>query len=255
MRHFLRLSYDGSAFHGWQRQPGDVSVQQMLEEALSLLLRQDVEIVGAGRTDTGVHAKEMFAHFDGEISGDKERFLRSLNRVIGHEIAVHEIIPVTDDAHARFDALARTYKYFLSSGKNPFMRGRYWECPYVLDTDVMNEAADFLKSVDDFTSFAKLHTDVKTNICKVTEAKWAGFDSPFLNDSSDIVFTITADRFLRNMVRAIIGTLVDVGRGKISLGRFKEIVACKDRCAAGSSAPAHGLFLWHVEYPENIFIN
>lgn len=248
MRKFLKLSYDGSKYHGWQRQPGDTSVQQTLEEALSTVLRRPVSITGAGRTDTGVHARIMYAHFDteGELP-DKRKLLIALNRLSGHGIAVHGIIDVHDDAHARFDATARTYKYFVTFEKNPFLREYAWHSPSPLNLEAMNEASSILLETEDFTSFAKLHSDVKTNICDVTEARW----EPWKNEygTPGAVFTITANRFLRNMVRAVVGTLVDVGRGKLSVEGFREIIRRKDRCAAGNSMPGHALFLWDVVYP------
>lgn len=248
MRRFIRLSYDGSDFCGWQRQPSDPSVQQTLEEALSVILRTPIAVTGAGRTDTGVHARRMYAHFDfeGQLP-DPRRLLNGLNRLVGHSISVEEIIEVHPEAHARFDAVARTYKYFVALEKSPFLYRSSWFCPSDLNIAEMNEAAAILTSVDDFTSFAKLHSDAKTNICRVTKAHWDDWDN--LYGVPGIVFTITADRFLRNMVRAVVGTLVDVGRGKISVPQFMEIIEKKNRCAAGTSMPAGGLFLWDIKYP------
>ena len=243
-RFFLRLGYRGAPFHGWQLQPNAVSVQGEVEKALSTVLRTPISIVGAGRTDSGVNARKMYAHFDFEDDiPDKGRLLVSLNRLVGHDIAVHDIIPVHDGAHARFDATERTYKYFVTFEKTPFFYPLSWYCPNGLDLDRMNEAASMLLRVDDFTSFAKLHSDAKTNICRVTEAEWKmeGLDTA--------VFTITADRFLRNMVRAVVGTLVEVGRRKLTLNDFQCIIARKDRCAAGQSMPGEALFLWDVKYP------
>lgn len=255
MRYFIKFAYNGENFHGWQSQPNAVSVQQKIEEALSIVMRLPVSVTGAGRTDAGVHAREMYAHFDSPFSiEDKKRLLLSLNRLLGKDIAVFDLIPVKDDAHARFDACERTYKYFVTFEKTPFLYPYCWHSPTRLDLDKMNEAASVLLNVDDFTSFAKLHSDAKTNICDVRKAYWdiidKDCDSSFLNLVNDgIVFTISADRFLRNMVRAIVGTLVDVGRGKMSINKFKEIIAKKDRCSAGTSMPAHALFLWEVKYP------
>ncbi len=247
MRYFLRLAYDGTRFHGWQRQPNAVSVQQTIEEALSIILRHPVEITGSGRTDTGVHARETFAHFDtqNQIS-DTGKFLVSLNRLCGRDIAISEVLPVHEDAHARFDAQRRTYKYFVHFKKDPFLQGLSWET-HPLDIDKMNEAASLLLETKDFTSFAKLHSDAKTNICDVTEARWEH------HGEDGAVFTITADRFLRNMVRAVVGTLVDVGRGKTDKEDVRRIIERKDRCAAGTSMPAHALYLWEVKYPPEIF--
>lgn len=252
MRKFLKLSYSGSAFHGWQSQPNAKSVQQTLEEALATILRVPTPLTGAGRTDAGVHARVMYAHFDlntdeaTRIISDKQRFLTGLNRLAGRGISVQDVIDVADDAHARFDATARTYKYFVALEKSPFLQEYAWHCTMPLDVEKMNEAAILLLSTSDFTSFAKLHSDAKTNICRVSEARW----EPWENDYGvpGLVFTITADRFLRNMVRAVVGTLVDVGRGKISLQQFRDIIEKKDRCAAGTSMPGQALFLWDIKY-------
>ena len=242
-RYFLRLAYRGAPFHGWQVQPNAVSVQGEVEKAMSVVLRTPISVVGAGRTDTGVNARTMYAHFDfeGELP-EKGRLLVSLNRLLGRDIAVHDIIPVHAGAHARFDASERSYKYFVSFEKTPFFYPLSWHCPNGLDITLMNEAARLLLDTADFTSFAKLHSDAKTNICKVTKAEWS------LEGESIAVFTITADRFLRNMVRAIVGTLIDVGRGKLSLEGFRRIIERKDRCAAGQSMPGEALFLWDVKY-------
>lgn len=248
MRYFLKLAYDGSGFHGWQSQPNACSVQQTLEDALSLIYGREMKITGAGRTDTGVHARTMYAHFDADsLIPDNRRLIQSLNRLCGRGIAVHDIISVPEEAHARFDALSRTYKYFVIYSKSPFLDRSAWHSPQYLDIRKMNEAAALLLANDDFTSFAKLHSDVKTNICKVYQAAWEPYDNIFAVPG--IVFTITADRFLRNMVRAVVGTLVDVGRGKIDINDFRDIIDRKDRCAAGTSMPAHALYLWDIRYP------
>ena len=242
MRYFLKLSYNGAPFHGWQVQPNAVSVQSTIEEALSTVLRENISIVGAGRTDTGVNARQMYAHFD----YDKEildfgKLINSLNRLVGKDIAIYNIIKVADDAHARFDATARTYKYFVTHQKSPFLYPLSWHCPQSLDYEKMNEACEVLKRHIDFTSFSKLHTDVKTNNCRIDYAHWQ-------KEGEMMVFTITADRFLRNMVRAVVGTLVEVGRGKISVDEFEQIILKKDRCSAGTSMPPQALFLWKVNY-------
>lgn len=243
MRYFLELSYNGTRFHGWQIQPGAVSVQGTIEQALSTILRNPTPIVGAGRTDTGVHARQMFAHVDIEnLPCDVPRFLHSLNSLTGPDIAIHAIHPVHPDAHARFDALSRTYRYFVHNLKDPFLQGLSVRLG-PLDYDAMNRAAARLLLTDDFTSFAKLHADNKTNICRVTHARWERLDD------NRHVFTITADRFLRNMVRAVVGTLVEVGRGKISEEDFNRIILTRDRCAAGTSMPPEGLFLYQISYP------
>lgn len=242
-RYFLKLAYRGAPFHGWQKQPNAVSVQEEIEKALSVVLRSDISIVGAGRTDTGVNARVMYAHFDYDLPlPDKGRLLVSLNRLVGKDIAIHDIFEVAADFHARFDATSRTYKYFVAFEKTPFLYPLSWFCPNRLDIDKMNEAASRLLETEDFTSFAKLHSDAKTNICRVTEARWN------MEGENMAVFTITADRFLRNMVRAVVGTLVEVGRGKMSLGQFEDVISRKDRCSAGQSMPGEALFLWDVKY-------
>lgn len=243
-RYFLKLAYNGAPFCGWQRQPADPSVQQTVEEALSLVLRRDTPITGAGRTDTGVNARTMYAHFDtAEPISDTHRLIGSLNGIVGRDIAIAGIFAVGDDAHARFDATSRTYKYFVHTRRSPFLYPFSWHCHFSLDVAAMNEAARSLLSVADFTSFSKLHSNARTNICKVTKARWEELDE------GRMVFTITADRFLRNMVRAVVGTLVEVGRGKLSLDDFKAIVERRDRCAAGESMPGNALFLWDITYP------
>ena len=244
MRYFIRLGYRGAAYHGWQVQPHDTSVQQTIEEALATLLRVPTPVTGAGRTDAGVNARLMVAHFDVERSiGDVERLKHSLNALLPPDIAIYGIMPVHDDAHARFDATSRTYKYFAVTQKDPFLYPLSWKCPPDLDFTLMNQAAARLLDYTDFTSFSKLHTDVKTNNCRVTHAQWTR------EGDSQWVFTITADRFLRNMVRAIVGTLVEVGRHKMTIEEFCQVIECKDRCAAGTSMPGHALFLWDITYP------
>lgn len=252
MRCFLHLSYRGEPFHGWQRQPNAVSVQQTVEEALQTVLRVPVPIVGAGRTDTGVNARCMYAHFDlPEIENPESRIrnsIQGLNRLCGRDISIHRIIPVADDAHARFDAVQRTYKYFVTTGKSAFLHPLSWHSPSPLDVDAMNDAAATLLQDTDFTSFAKLHSDAKTNVCDVREARWER-TACNLTGEEMLVFTISADRFLRNMVRAVVGTLVDVGRGKMSLLGFRDVVEARDRCSAGTSMPPQALTLWDVRYP------
>lgn len=249
MRYFIRLAYNGGKYHGWQRQPNALSVQQVIEEALSTVLRHPAPITGAGRTDTGVNARTMYAHFDTDNPLDCQRIMKALNRLCGKEIAIYDLFEVNEQAHARFDATERTYKYFISYKKSPFLGDLSWHSPSILDIDKMNEAAHLLTLTDDFTSFAKLHSDAKTNICDVREARWEP-----LPGMEGIVFTIRADRFLRNMVRAVVGTLVDVGRGKLSIDDFRNVIADKNRCSAGTSMPAEALFLWDVSYPETIRI-
>ena len=243
MRYFIRLGYKGAAYHGWQVQPHDTSVQQVIEEAMATLLRVPTPVTGAGRTDAGVNARLMVAHFDAEPPiADHDRLVHSLNALLPPDIAIYGILPVHDDAHARFDAINRTYKYFAVTHKDPFRYPLSWKCPPDLDFDLMNQAAARLLDYTDFTSFSKLHTDVKTNNCRVTLARWAREDGQW-------VFTITADRFLRNMVRAIVGTLVEVGRHKMTVEEFCQVIERKDRCAAGTSMPGHALFLWDINYP------
>lgn len=256
MRYFLELAYNGSPFHGWQIQPNASSVQETLEKNLSIILREDIGVTGAGRTDTGVNAYQMYAHFDSlKTIEDHNRFLLSINSTVGKDIYIKNLFPTHDDAHARFDAIERTYKYFISFKKNCFLRDYFWCSSTSLNIDAMNSAAQLLLETKDFTSFAKLHSDSKTNICDVREAQWTFIkDDPeamnFIGDLNDgIVFTISADRFLRNMVRAIVGTLVEVGKNKISISEFQNIIEDKDRCSAGTSMPARALFLWNIKYP------
>ena len=246
-RYFLYLSYDGAAYHGWQVQPNGDSVQQRLMDALATLLRQPVEVTGAGRTDAGVHARLMVAHFDSPSPLDVALVADKLNRLLPPDIAVHRLRAVRADAHARFDATARTYQYYISTAKNPFNRAYAFRLFHVPDFGRMNEAAQVLMQYTDFTSFSKLHTDVKTNNCRITRAGWTQADE------DTWVFTIRADRFLRNMVRAIVGTLLEVGRGRLSIDGFRRVIEQKDRCKAGTSVPGHALFLTDIAYPDDLF--
>ena len=246
MRYFMRLAYNGANFHGWQTQPNATTVQETIEHAMSTVLRKPISITGAGRTDAGVNAAMMIAHFDCDsMPDDTAPLVRSLNSLLGKNIAIYTIFKVDDDAHARFDATSRTYKYFAHTVKSPFIYPLSWQCNPKLDFDKMNEAAKVLLQYTDFTSFSKLHTDVATNNCRITHAQWEPV-------GEQMVFTITADRFLRNMVRAIVGTLVDVGMGKITKSDFCRIIEQKDRCCAGTSMPGHALFLWDITYPFGI---
>jgi tRNA pseudouridine38-40 synthase len=245
-RYFIYLSYKGTAYHGWQIQPNGVSVQEELARALTTILRYEIEIVGAGRTDTGVHARFMVAHFDASTKLPVNIVSR-LNSMLPCDIAVSDIKAVKPDAHARFDAVSRRYEYVIVTAKNVFEQ-EFAARVNELDIEKMNEAAALLKNYTDFTSFSKLHTDVKTNNCKIYHAQWSKVDD------TKWVFSIEADRFLRNMVRAVVGTLFEVGKGKLSLEQFVEIIQAKDRCKAGSSVPAKGLFLVDIQYPEEIFI-
>ena len=245
MRYFIKLSYFGKNFHGWQNQPNAVSVQEIIENSLSLLLKDSTKIVGAGRTDAGVHAKEMFAHFDTKIIFEKETLMHKLNSFLPKDIAIHDIFSVHDDAHARFDAVSRTYEYWMHNKKNPFLTDLSWHFHKDLDTDLMNIAAKILLNYENFKSFSRTHTDVKTYVCRI--------DKAFFEKKGDLlIFTITADRFLRNMVRAIVGTLIEVGLHKIGLEELQQIIEAKDRQKAGFSVPARGLYLTKIKYPENI---
>ncbi|HUX53859.1 MAG TPA: tRNA pseudouridine(38-40) synthase TruA [Williamwhitmania sp.] len=247
-RYFIELSFDGSEYVGWQAQLNGIGVQQVLDSKLSTIFRENVETVGCGRTDAGVHASYFVAHFNASATDiDLEKTKYQLNKVLPSSIAVFSISPVSPNAHARFDAVERTYRYYLSQHKNPFnSRFAYYFSQHV-DEHKMNLAADLLLPMNDFTSFAKLHSDNKTNICKVYKAHW------HRENENLLVFTITADRFLRNMVRAIVGTLIDVGRGRISPEQLIEIAEEKNRGAASTSVPAHGLFLEDIRYPSTIF--
>ena len=247
-RYFIYLAYDGTNYHGWQIQPNGSSVQECLMKALSTFLRRDVEVIGAGRTDAGVHAPLMVAHFDQEEVLDTVTVADKLNRLLPPDISVYRIRRVKPDAHARFDATARTYKYYVTTAKYPFNRQYRCRVYGALDYDLMNEAARTLFEYIDFTSFSKLHTDVKTNICHISHAEWTKMEG----EDTTWVFTIRADRFLRNMVRAIVGTLLEVGRGKLTVEGFRKVIEQRDRCKAGTSAPGNALFLVNVEYPEEI---
>lgn len=241
-RYFIYMAYDGAAYHGWQSQPNASSVQQTLEQALSTVLRQDISVTGAGRTDTGVHARLMVAHFDVEAAIDTMRLADKLNRLLPADISIYKVEPVSNEMHARFSAKSRRYEYYVTTAKSPFMRQYRYRLYRQPDFALMNKAASQLLRQTDFTSFSKLHTDVKTNICHVTRAEWSQVDDVTW------VFTIEADRFLRNMVRAIVGTLLDVGFGKLTLEGFQNVMQQRDRCSAGMSVPAQGLFLVDVKY-------
>ncbi len=249
-RYFVRLSFVGSRFHGWQMQENALSVQQELSKAFSVILKQDIQLTGCGRTDTGVHARDFFAHCDFlgcESQNEITNLIYKLNRFLSHDIAIKEILPVTSDAHARFSALSRTYEYHISRLKNPFVEGFSYYIFGDLDIDLMNKGAELLMTFVDFSSFSKLNTQVKTNNCNLFAAHWE-------QCGDQLVFTISANRFLRNMVRAIVGTLLDLGRGSIDLSSLEEIINERSRSAAGFSVPACGLFLTHIEYPQGIFL-
>ncbi|KGN68378.1 tRNA pseudouridine(38-40) synthase TruA [Porphyromonas sp. COT-239 OH1446] len=250
MRYFIYLSYNGTAYSGWQTQPNAPSVQETIERALSTILQQPTAILGAGRTDAGVHAREMVAHIDLPLDLEEARHLIfRADRLLPKDIALSRIVPVVPEAHARFSAVGRTYRYYVSREKMPFAQDLVLRMYFDLDIERMNEAASLLPHFTDFTSFSKLHTDVKTNICHVQEAYWRR--DP---ETGMLVFTITADRFLRNMVRAIVGTLFQVGKGRMSPEDFSRVIEAEDRSLAGSSAPAHALYLERVDYPEELFL-
>lgn len=242
MRYFVTLSYDGSRYHGWQVQPNGDSVQARLEWALSLLLRRDISVTGAGRTDAGVHARKMVAHFDSESAVDGTDLCYKLNRLLPQDIGVSRVEQVDDSMHARFSATSRMYRYYIHTKKDPFLRNTSCELHYPLDFSLMNDAAKVLMEYDDFGAFCKAHADVKTTICHVSEAAW------HQTSESAWYFEIRANRFLRNMVRAVVGTLIDVGRGRVTLPAFREIIEEKKRTKAGESMPAHALFLEDVTY-------
>lgn len=241
-RYFVYLKYDGTAYHGWQIQPNASSVQGVLQGALSTLLREDVAVVGAGRTDTGVHARMMVAHFDTVKDVDCAQLVYKLNRLLPRDISVDKAMPVGDDMHARFSALSRTYHYYIHQHKDAFLRHYSCELLYGLDFAKMNEAAALLLEYKDFAAFCKSNTDVKTTLCDVTEARWVR------DGEYSWHFVITANRFLRNMVRAVVGTLVDVGRGRVGKDGFRDIIEGKSRSGAGDSMPGNALFLENIEY-------
>ena len=242
MRYFIYFQYNGANYHGWQRQPNGSSVQATLEDAMSTLMRTPIALTGAGRTDAGVHARYMTAHFDTDTPFDATHLVKRLNVYLPADMAIFGIEQVADTLHARFDATARTYQYHVHTHKDAFIHTQSLQVPATLRFDLMNEAAKVLFEYIDFTSFSKLHTDVKTNNCTITHAEWTQIST------HQWVFTITANRFLRNMVRAIVGTLLQVGTKKISIQEFRNIIESKDRCKAGTSAPAHALYLTKVTY-------
>lgn len=243
MRFFITLSYDGTRYHGWQVQPNGPSVQEKLQWALSTILRQDIQVTGAGRTDAGVHARMMVAHFDVEtMDFDLQDLTYKLNRLLPQDIAIQKMEPVSDEMHARFSATSRTYHYYIHTVKDPFHRAYSCELHYPLDFQLMNEAAAILMTYEDFGAFCKAHADVKTTLCHITTAEW------HQTSPSTWYFEITANRFLRNMVRAVVGTLIDVGRGRLSLDDFRKVIEGKRRTEAGESMPANALFLEEVKY-------
>ena len=248
MRYFLELSYNGKAYFGWQNQPDAISVQEVIEKALSTILKEETNIVGAGRTDTGVHALQMFAHFDTKKILDLSDLKYKLNSFLPKDVVIQDIFKVTENAHARFDALSREYVYRISQKKNAFTFNNTYFLKSALDTDKMVEASKILFEYKDFQCFSKSNTDVKTYHCNIMKAEWK-----FEND--ELQFTVKADRFLRNMVRAIVGTMINIGLGKVAVEDLHQIIKSKNRSEAGFSVPAHALYLTKIEYPEHIKIN
>ena len=248
MRYFIEIAYSGQNYHGWQNQPDSITVQEVLENSLSKILRTKIKVMGAGRTDAGVHAKQLFAHFDYQKINSVDDLIFKLNSFLANDISVQNLFQVNDDVHARFSALEREYQYIISLEKNPFTKDFSYQIYHKPNIDLMNQAANELLNYKDFQCFSRSNSDVKTYYCDVKIASWKSL-------GNQLVFTIKADRFLRNMVRAIVGTLLDVGFEKTSLSEFQEIIKSKDRSKAGTSAPAKGLFLTKVIYPEQIKMN
>jgi len=242
LRYFIKLAYNGTAYHGWQIQPNAASVQETLNKAFSVLLNSEINLMGAGRTDTGVHAREMYAHFDFENPFDIPKLVHKLNSFLPKDIVIYQIFRVDDEAHTRFDATKRTYEYHIHLFKDAFLQDQSWHFTQDLDVDLMNEAAKLLFNHTDFQSFSKVNTDVNTFDCTIFEAFWT-------KKGNKLIFTISANRFLRNMVRSIVGTLVNIGLHKITLADFNAIIESKSRNKAGFSVPAHGLYLTKIEYP------
>ena len=246
-RYFLYLSYNGANYCGWQRQPNGKTVQEVIEDSLTTLLRNETPIVGAGRTDAGVHARMMIAHFDADIDYlGIDKLISRLNGILPKDIAIQNILQVNNNAHARFDATARLYRYYITTKKDPFLVNSHYRIFEELDIDKMNACANILFEFEDFGSFSKSHTDVKTNICKMMIAQWEQKDNEY-------IFTVKANRFLRNMVRAIVGTLIEAGRGNLDERGMRNIINAKNRQVAGCSVPGHALFLEEIEYPDSIF--
>lgn len=242
MRYFIQFAYKGTNYHGWQLQPNAVSVQEVLTKAMNILFREDFELIAAGRTDAGVHAKLMYAHFDTEKEFDAAQMIQKLNSFLPEDITVYRFFDVSDQAHARFDAVSRSYEYHIHTFKNSFLKDLSWYHFRPLNVEKMNQAAKILLEYEDFECFSKAHTDVFTFNCTITKAYWEQKDDR-------LIFHISANRFLRNMVRAIVGTLIYVGSGKITVEDVRKIIESKDRGKAGFSVPAHGLYLTRVVYP------
>lgn len=247
LRYFIEIAYNGKNYFGWQMQPEQNSVQEELEKAFSTILQKEIKVYGAGRTDTGVHAKQLFAHFDLEKIKNIEKLIFRLNSLMPNDISVKSIVPVTEDAHARFNALSREYEYLVTIKKDPFLLDFAYYIHHIPDVDLMNEAAQLLLSHTDFKCFSKNHSSVKTYNCLVETAEWR-------MEGNLLIFKIKADRFLRNMVRAIVGTLLDVGSRKNSKEDFKKILESRNRAEAGTSAPAHALYLTKIDYPKQLFL-
>lgn len=245
MRYFIELSYNGKAYHGWQNQPNAISVQEVIEKALTTLLKESIAIVGAGRTDSGVHAIQMFAHFDTEKEFERNNLIFKLNSFLPNDIAIHDLVEMLPEAHARFDALSRTYLYRISLEKDAFNFESSYFFKSELDLVKMNEASKILFEYKDFECFSKVNTDVKTFNCEIMHAKWTRHEN-------ELHFVVKADRFLRNMVRAIVGTMINIGVGKIQVKDLHKIIKSKNRSEAGFSVPAHALYLTKIEYPKNI---
>lgn len=248
MRFFIEMAYNGKHFHGWQKQPNAITIQETLENCFAKIFQQKVDIIGAGRTDTGVHARYLVAHFDLELEIDLDHLVYKLNRMLPDSVVIHNIYPVMPEAHARFDATSREYKYYVSLKKDPFAKDFSCLILHGIDMIKMNKACEMLKSHRNFQCFSKVKTDVKTYNCIIEEANWEKINN-------QLVFTIIADRFLRNMVRSIVGTLLEIGLGKRPLEDFEKVIASKNRGRAGKSMVAKGLFLHNIRYPENIKLN
>ena len=249
MRYFIELSYHGKNYHGWQIQPNEISIQETVEKALSLLLNQNIQVVGCGRTDAGVHASQFFLHFDFQEEIDKGKLKFKLNSFLPKDIAIFQIHKVQPDAHARFHALSRTYQYKITLVKNPFESDLRYLMPHTnLDVEAMNKATEVLMKFKDFKCFSRSKTDVKTFDCDISEAYW-------IKENNELTFYITANRFLRNMVRAIVGTFLEIGKGKLTEGDLIDIIESRDRKMAGASVKAKGLYLSKISYPEEIWIN
>lgn len=248
MRYFFEITYDGTKYNGWQNQANALGVQQVVEETLSKLLHEKISIVGSGRTDTGVHCIQQFFHADIQTEMERQEFLQRLNSFLPKDIAIREILPVKPEAHARYNARERAYEYHITTRKNPLLVGRAFYFFKKCDISLMNEAAALLVGEHDFTSFSKVKTDVNHFVCTIKKAHW-------IKQGDLMIFSISANRFLRGMVRAIVGTLLDVGSQKISIKEFQSIIKSKDRKKAGMNVPPEGLYLTQVKYPKNIFLN